>query len=90
MRTLRQPDTEELTRDDPAHHLAVVARALSEMPEATAISSLQFIEDDEAVAIRQLVPTLAARYGLTAAVHYADGALTVTFEERETAAKADS
>jgi hypothetical protein len=80
MRTLRQPDTEELTRDDPAHHLAVVARALSEMPEATAISSLQFVEDGEVVAIRQLVPTLAARYGLTADVEYADGALTVTFE----------
>lgn len=66
-----------------ARHLADVARALADMRGfATAISSTQLMDASEEAAVRKLLPTLAATYGLAYTIRSDGASVTVRFERR--------
>jgi hypothetical protein len=67
--------------DDPASHIAWVAETLESMPAAMAMSmsTTQRIEPAQLPAIRRLLASLAARYGLRARIENDDGYGTVSF-----------
>ena len=74
----------ERRTDDPAEHIAWVARALVAMGPrvATSMITTQRVTPDEAVAIRKLLPSLAAQHRLQARADDENGWLTVIFELR--------
>jgi hypothetical protein len=66
-----------------AEHVADVARALAEMRGmASSISTTQPIGPAGSATIRQLLPSLCARFGADARCEGGENALTVTFVRR--------
>jgi hypothetical protein len=75
---LRLADESEI---DAMQHIASIARALADMSGvATAISSTQRLTSAEREALRRLLPSLAARYGLRSSVECDGPSVTVRLE----------